>query len=252
MCSANAQVNNIVANPGLTQTSGPPTFIPGPRGSVAAIDTITGLWWVNPNRLRADTWFLMGHTMRKISGCSAPSGAPTKFQSWLVTNNCTTPQEYLWDGSAWDCLNCGSSGAVATDATIDGDGTGGDPLGIAQQGATDSQVLQWTGAAWQPSWGNPHIYVTTSSTINTSVNEVLIGTVVADITMGLPTCDATTAGKRFKFVRNGTDGFSMTIEPGGAQQFYPAIDRIVQFGSTSIDCTCALVGVTHYWFYDKF
>ena len=55
----------------------------------------------------------------------------------------------------------------------------GDPLGIAQQSATTSEVLTWTGAAWEPSWGNPFIFVTTGQTITTAVNEILIGYVMA-------------------------------------------------------------------------
>lgn len=247
-----AQVNNIVSSSPPQITNGPPTYIPGPRGSVVAIDSLTGIWWVNPNRLRADTWFEMGHTMRKIGGCSAPSGAPTKFQSWLVTNNCTTPQEYLWDGAAWDCLNCGSSGAVATDATIDGDGTGGDPLGIAQQGATTSKILMWTGATWEPSWGTPYTYVTSGASITTAVNEILIGTLVANVVMGLPTCDAATDGKHFKFIRNGTDSFSVTFDPAGSQAFGDGTLTKTSFGTISIDCTCKFSAGTGIWFYDNF
>ena len=300
--SLRAQTNNIYTNSGIAQTDGPPTFVSGARGAVVAIDTLTGIWWVNPNRFSGTTWIKMGHTMRQISGCSAPASAPTKFQSWLVSNTCTTPEVYLWDGSAWDCLNCSSSGAtnlswteisstlyklnsstgndvlvkegtgvtaalsgdtltltasggsgtVTTDATLTGDGSVGDPLGIAQQSATTSEVLTWTGAAWEPSWGNPFIFVTTGQTITTAVNEVLVGTITGNITLGLPVCDATTEAKHFKFVRNGTDSFGMTIEPNGAQQFYPSIDRIIQFGTTSVDCTCAVVSGTYFWFYDKF
>ena len=302
LAHASGQVNNIYANAGIAQTVGPPTFVPGARGSVVAIDTLTGLWWVNPNRLSGTTWIRMGHTMREISGCSAPSGAPTKFQSWLVSNTCATPEIYLWDGSAWDCINCASGGAtnlswtevsatlyrlnsstgndvhvregsgvtaalsgdtltfsasggggtVTTDATLDGDGSGGAPLKIAQQSAATSQVLQWTGTTWEPSWGNPHTYVTTSSTITTDVNEVLIGTIGANVTFGLPTCNAATAGKRFKFVKNGTDAFSVTIDPGGAQQFADGTNTKTSFWTLSIDCTCALVGGTYFWFYDNF
>ena len=247
-----AQTNNIYATTGIMQTAGPPTVAPGARGAVVVIDTLTGLWWVNPNRLSGTTWFKMGHTMREISGCVAPSGAPTKFQSWLVSNTCATPAIYLWDGSAWDCLNCGAGGTVTTDATLDGDGSGGDPLKIAQQSAATSQVLQWTGATWEPSWGNPHTYVTTSSTITTDVNEILIGAIGANVTFGLPTCNATTNGKRFKFVKNGTDAFSVTIDPGGAQQFADGTNTKTSFWTLSIDCTCALVGGTYFWFYDNF
>jgi hypothetical protein len=40
--------------------------------------------------------------------------------------------------------------SVSSDATLSGDGTGGDPLGIAQQGATSGQPLKWSGSAWLP------------------------------------------------------------------------------------------------------
>lgn len=300
--ATSAQVNNIYANAGIAQTVGPPTFVPGARGSVVAIDTFTGLWWVNPNRLSHATWTKMGHAMREISGCAAPSGAPTKFQSWLTSNTCATPEVYLWDGTNWDCLNCASGGAtnlswtevsatlyrlnsstgndvhvregsgvtaalsgdtltfsasggggtVTTDATLDGDGSGGDPLKIARQSAATSQILQWTGATWEPSWGNPYIFVTTGATIATDVNEVLIGTISGSVTFGLPTCNSTTDGKRFKFVRNGTDAFSVTFDPAGGQQFYPATNMITQLGPIAIDCTCGLVGGTYYWFFDNF
>lgn len=43
------------------------------------------------------------------------------------------------------------SGAILTDSTIDGTGTIGDSLRIAQQGATPGQVLKWNGTSWAPS-----------------------------------------------------------------------------------------------------
>lgn len=147
----------------------------------------------------------------------------------------------------------GSSGGgtVTTNGTLDGDGSGGDPLKIAQQSAAESEVLMWTGATWEPSWGNPYTFVTSGATITTAINEILIGTISANITMGLPTCDATTNGKHFKFLRNGTDGFSVTFDPAGAQQFYPAMAMITQIGSIAIDCTCGLVGGSYFWFFDN-
>jgi len=252
--SAFAQVNNIVANSGIAYTAGPPTFVPGARGSCVGIDTLTGLWWVNPNRLSGTTWIKMGHTMRQISGTGAPSGAPTKFQSWLVSNSDNPPDVYLWDGAAWDLINAGGgggAGTVTTDATLSGDGSGGDPLKIAQQSATTSEVLTWTGATWEPTWGNPYTYVTTGATITTAVNEILIGTLSAGVTFGLPTCDATTDGKRFKFVRNGTDAFSVTIDPAGAQQFADGTSVKISYDKLSMDCTCRFSG-TGTWFFDNF
>lgn len=252
VAAAVAAQNNIYVTAGVAQTVGAPTFVPGTRGTVVAVDTVTGIWWVNPNRLSGATWTKMGHSMREISGCTAPVGAPTKFQSWLVSNTCSTPGVYLWDGAAWDCLNCGSSGTVNTDATLDGDGSAGDPLKIAQQGASESQFLRWTGATWQPSWGNPYVFVTSGAAITAAANEVLVGTVSADVTFGLPSCNAANDGKRFKFVRNGTDAFAMTIDPSGGETFYDLSLTKTIYGDTSIDCTCRWNGTTGVWFYDKF
>ena len=44
--------------------------------------------------------------------------------------------------------------SVSTDATISGDGTSGNPISIAQQGATSGQVLKWNGTTWAPASDN--------------------------------------------------------------------------------------------------
>jgi hypothetical protein len=46
----------------------------------------------------------------------------------------------------------GSGGSVSVTARLSGNGTSGSPLDIAQQGATNGQVLKWnsTASAWQP------------------------------------------------------------------------------------------------------
>lgn len=174
-----------------------------------------------------------------------------------LSGDATTPGNsklYGTDGSGvkgWYAQPSGGGGTVTTNGTLDGDGSGGDPLKIAQQLAAESEVLMWTGATWEPSWGNPYTFVTSGATITTAINEILIGTISANITMGLPTCDATTNGKHFKFLRNGTDGFSVTFDPAGAQQFYPAMAMITQIGSIAIDCTCGLVGGSYFWFFDN-
>jgi hypothetical protein len=146
----------------------------------------------------------------------------------------------------------GGSGTVTTNATLTGDGSGGNPLAIAQQSATTSQLLQWSGADWIPSWGNPYTFVTTGAAITTAVNEILIGTVSGDIVMGLPTCSATNDGKRFKFVRNGTDSFSLTIDPSASETFFGGALTKIIYGKISIDCTCRFSGGTGTWFFDNF
>lgn len=110
----------------------------------------------------------------------------------------------------------------------------------------------WTGATWEPSWGNPYVFVTSGAAITSDVNEVLIGTIGADAVFGLPTCNAALDGKRFKFVRNGTDAFSVTIDPSGAQAFYDGTAAKISYGKLSIDCTCRFSGGTGVWFFDNF
>jgi len=59
-----------------------------------------------------------------------------------------------WDGKAWipgnDIVASGSDAAVNTSARIEGDGSADNPLDLAQQGATEGQVLKWNGTSWIP------------------------------------------------------------------------------------------------------
>ncbi len=250
-CAANAQ-NNIVFNAGLAYTNGAPTFTPGAKGSRYAIDTVTFTIYENTNPSTAN-WISTGAKIQEISGCANPSYTPTKHQSIYVTNQCATPKLFKWNGSAWVHINAGGGGggAVSTDATLTGDGSGGDPLGIAQQSANESELLTWTGATWEPSWGNPYVFVTSGSTITTAANEVLVGTLSANITIGLPACNADTDTKHFKFVRNGSDAFGVTIDPSSTQAFYDGATVKIFYGKISIDCTCRFSGGTGVWFIDN-
>lgn len=252
VCSLSAQVNNIYRSGGISQTVGAPTFRPGASGNIVAIDTVTGIWYISRDR-NSVNWLSMGQRIEQVAGCSAPAYVPDKMNSDLVINACATPQMYYHSGGGtWVCLTCAAGGTVSTDATLEGDGTGGDPLGIAQQSAVTPKVLQWTGATWEPTWGNPYTFVTTGATITTAFNEILIGTVVANVVFGLPTCDATTDMKHFKFVRNGTDAFSVTIDPAGSQAFYDGTASKISYGKLSIDCTCRFSAGTGTWFFDNF
>lgn len=249
--AALAQPNNIKFNAGVAYTVGAPTFKPMSTGSRVAIDTATYIWYesLDPN---TNQWISKGFWIQEITGCAAPGYTPSKHQSIYVTNTCATPELYKWNGSAWvQIAGSGGGGTVTTDATLTGDGSGGSPLSIAQQSANTSEILTWTGATWEPSWGNPYTFVTTGATITTSVNEILIGTLSASVTMGLPVCSATTDQKHFKFVRNGTDAFSVTIDPNGSQTFYDLTTVKVVFGKLSIDCTCQFSAGTGVWFYDN-
>ena len=299
--AAQAQVNNVYGTIGTSYTVGPPTVVPGARGAMVAIDTITFDWWVSTGRAGA-TWVKMGDRIQKRTGCIAPIGAPAKYESSIVLNSCAVPELYEWSGSAWVCITCasgsatnlswsqissalyrlnsstgndvlfkagtnqtlslsgdtlqiastgGGSGTVTTDATLEGDGSGLDPLKIAAQGALTGQVLDYTGATWEPSWGNPYVFVTSGATITTDVNEVLVGTAVTDLVFGLPTCNAAHDGKKFSFIFNGADAFSKIIDPSGSQTFYDGAAVKTFLGNVSVFCTCRYNGSTGVWFSDS-
>jgi hypothetical protein len=71
-----------------------------------------------------------------------------------------TGQVLTWNGSAWAPATPSGGGggggdnwgtqAAAVNATLSGNGTTGSPLAIAQQGATNGQVLKWTNGSWAP------------------------------------------------------------------------------------------------------
>ncbi len=58
---------------------------------------------------------------------------------------------------------------VLTNSTLTGNGSTGNELGIAQQGATTGQVLTWNGTTWVPQAAAP---VSTTNTISTSGNTI--------------------------------------------------------------------------------
>ncbi|MCX7769189.1 MAG: hypothetical protein N2110_09255 [Flavobacteriales bacterium] len=67
-------------------------------------------------------------------------------------------QVLKWDGSQWTAANDVGGGVgdnwgtqvVQTTSTLSGNGTFANPLTIAQQGATNGQVLKWNGSTWAP------------------------------------------------------------------------------------------------------
>ena len=116
LCSLHAQVNNIYTSGGISQTVGAPTYRPGAKGNIVAIDTVTGTWYVSRDR-NSVNWLSMGQRIEQISGCSAPAYTPNKYNSDIVMNACATPELYYHSGGGtWVCLNC----AGATDLSFTG------------------------------------------------------------------------------------------------------------------------------------
>ena len=102
--------NNIYRSGGITQTIGAPTFTPGASGNVVAIDTVTGEWYVNPNRLSGASWISAGYRLTNISGSVPPAYTPTAHQSHFVVN--AANQLYYWNGSAWQSVGGGGGGTT--------------------------------------------------------------------------------------------------------------------------------------------
>lgn len=233
---------------GINYTSGIPTGAPSASGSRVRIDTATGRWY----QWSGSTWIEKGMGIDIISGGVAPSYTPGVGQSWFAVNADEELYVYSGIGTTWTQISGGGGGggSVTTDATLTGNGSG-TPLGIAQQSAATSQGLAWTGATWEPSWGNPTTFVTSSSTLTTATNELLVGTLSADITIGLPTCNAANDSKRFKIVRNGSDIFSLTIDPSSTQTFYDGAFTKIIYGKIAVDCTCRYSAGVGVWFVDN-
>jgi hypothetical protein len=78
---------------------------------VVAIDTVTGEWYVNPNRLSGASWISAGYRLTNISGSVPPAYTPTAHQSHFVVN--AANQLYYWNGSAWQSVG---GGGGSTDA----------------------------------------------------------------------------------------------------------------------------------------
>ena len=252
---------NQIKATGVPYSAGIPGWVPSEKtASEIAIDTVTGSiyqWHRTAGPSELGGWRVLGQGIDVRVDNVPPAYTPFRNQSWFVINGLDSLYHYTGTGTVWRHINKvgsggGGGGSVVTDATLSGDGSGGTPLKIAQQSAVAPQELAWTGATWVPSWGNPYTFVTTGATITTDVNEILVGTVAGDITFGLPACSSTTDQKHFKFVRNGTDSFSITIDPSSTQTFYDGTSLKILYGKVSIDCTCRFSAGTGVWFFDNF
>jgi hypothetical protein len=129
------------------------------------------------------------------------------------------------------------------------------PVGkMAQSGAATGNVLTWSGTAWMPSPGSGgYTYVVASSTIATTNNKVLIGTLAGNITLGLPNCDAANDGKSFHFQRTGQDTqpYAFTIDPSGSQTFHDLrLSQTVYGSGVQFHCTCRFASSTGTWFFN--
>ncbi|MCB9307518.1 MAG: tail fiber domain-containing protein [Lewinellaceae bacterium] len=101
----------------------------------------------------------------------------------LAQQGATPGQVMKWNGAAWAPAADGGDNwgtqSVQTGAALTGNGTAGTPLNLAQQGATNGQVLKWNGSAWFPAadagdnWGSQTASVGSALTGNGTVGNPL-------------------------------------------------------------------------------
>ena len=80
--------------------------------------------------------------------------------------------------------------------------------------------------------------VTTGVTIDENDHRTFVGTLSANITLTLPTCNATRDGWEWKFVRTGADANAFVIDPNAAETINGNATLTVAGQFRSIDCQC--------------
>jgi len=110
--------------------------------------------------------------------------------------------------------------SVSTNATLSGNGTVGDPLGIAQQSATSGQVLKWNGLAWLPAADDNTIQTLSYSAPNLTLSS-------GGGSVAIPQGDITGSGANLQFAYfTGTK----TITSGNNLKFGATGNEISVFG----------------------
>lgn len=129
-------------NAGVPHTNTTINWSPSASGSRIAVDYSARKIYIH----NGTTWLEYEQGIDRITGSVAPAYTPAAGQSLWAVN---AANELYYYNSTWVCISCQQP--IVTGATLNGDGTDGNPLVIAQQGATTGQVLKWDGSAWVPS-----------------------------------------------------------------------------------------------------
>lgn len=157
-------------------TSGNPIILSQQGATSGQVLKWNGTTWVPANETGSDNWGTqVASTNTTLTG-DGTSGNPMG----IAQQGATTGQVLKWNGTAWTPANeTGSDNwgtqTATTNATLSGNGTSGNPLAIAQQGAANGQVLQWNGTIWAPAtitggvgdnWGTQVVQTNTTLTGN--------------------------------------------------------------------------------------
>lgn len=105
--------------------------------------------------------------VRNIPSLGAPSNAAIKDSIMIFDNDGIV--KYTSANAILSQADAGNA-KVLTNSSLIGDGTTGNGLGIAQQGATTGQVLTWNGSAWVPLAAAP---ATTTNSLSSNANTMM-------------------------------------------------------------------------------
>ncbi len=139
-------------------TAGNPLDIAQQGATIGQALVWNGTTWAPGTISGSDNWGTqVAITNLTLSG-NGTAGSPLG----LASQSATLGQVLGWNGSAWAPITLSGSGpgdnwgaqVAQTNATLSGNGTAGNPLALAQQGATSGQTLKWNGATWAPAADN--------------------------------------------------------------------------------------------------
>ncbi|MBL7806813.1 MAG: hypothetical protein JNN28_03305, partial [Saprospiraceae bacterium] len=135
-------VNNsgdINANDDLTDATQFNGDVSGPFNNLQIKPGVVGNLEMAANAIGTANLINGAVTAAKLNNMNALNGQVLQFN-----NGAWSPVTLAPQGDNWGAQT------VVPNNTLSGNGTNGSPLGLAQQGAADGQVLRWNGAAWAP------------------------------------------------------------------------------------------------------
>lgn len=83
--------------------------------------------------------------------------------------------------------------------------------------------------------------LTTTTTLDHTHNFVRVGTLSADITLNLPTCNSTREGWQYEFFKSGSDAFAFILDPATTETFHDSATTKTIY-SQGNNCTCKCLG----------
>ena len=144
--------NTYAAGTGISVTGSSPNFTINNTGDTNAADDLTTA--TNFGGDVSGTYNNLQIGANAVGAAELANGAVTGAK--IAQQGATNGQVLKWNGTIWlpqdDNTSTGTGGAITVGTTLTGDGSATKPLNLAQQGASNGQVLKWndTNSTWIP------------------------------------------------------------------------------------------------------